>query len=60
MYLNFSAQEMEAIKAVTESSTDLLASWKLIAGDVNFRAMHLFRYKEVRVCIFPHWYNVKR
>jgi len=45
-YVTDKAKEMEALKAVPDCSTDLMASWKLVAGDVNFRAMHLFRYKE--------------
>jgi hypothetical protein len=26
---------------------ELVASWKFIYGDVNFRAMHLFKYPQV-------------
>ena len=42
--------EMDAMSAVSGNRADLVASWKLVAGDVNFRAMHLFRYKEVSSC----------
>ena len=38
---------MKELKSNKENKATLLASWKFIAGDVNYRAMHLFRYPEV-------------
>ena len=38
---------MNQLKNNTEHNAELMASWKFIAGDVNYRAMHLFRYPEV-------------
>jgi len=37
---------MKELKSNKENKATLLASWKFIAGDVNYRAMHLFRYPE--------------
>jgi len=45
-YIKDKGTEMDAMSAVSGNRADLVASWKLVAGDVNFRAMHLFRYKE--------------
>ena len=39
---------MKELKCNKDNKATLVASWKFIAGDVNFRAMHLFRYPEVR------------
>ena len=43
----FSDEMMKELKGNQENKACLVASWKFIAGDVNFRAMHLFRYPEV-------------
>ena len=38
---------MKELKCNEDNKASLVASWKFIAGDVNYRAMHLFRYPEV-------------
>lgn len=37
---------MKRLKSNMDNKGMLIASWKFIAGDVNYRAMHLFRYPE--------------
>jgi hypothetical protein len=39
---------MKQLKNTPENKGILMASWKFVAGDVNYRAMHLFRYPEVK------------
>ena len=50
----------------TENKAVLVASMKFIAGDVNFRALHLFKYPQVTlkliICLkgiscFIIWYQ---
>ena len=43
-----SDEMMKELKCNKDNKATLVASWKFIAGDVNFRAMHLFRYPEVK------------
>ena len=45
-----SAEMMEIFANNPENKAELISSWKFIAGDVSFRAMHLFKYAEV-----IHW-----
>jgi len=45
-YLVNKPKELESMEANDGNKSELLASWKFIAGDVNFRAMHLYRFKE--------------
>jgi len=45
-YLKHKSEMMNQLKNNTEHNAELMASWKFIAGDVNYRAMHLFRYPE--------------
>lgn len=45
-YLLHKNEMMKLLENNTENKAILLASWKFIAGDVNFRAMHLFQYTE--------------
>ena len=40
---------MKLLGKHSENKAELLASWKFVAGDVNFRAMHLFKYPEVSI-----------
>ena len=40
---------MKQLKNTPDNKGVLVASWKFIAGDVNYRAMHLFKYPEVSV-----------
>ena len=51
IHLSFSDEMMKLLGSNTETKAKLLASWKFIAGDVNFRAMHLFQYPEVKLKI---------
>ena len=43
-YLVYKANYLNLFQTKMENSCELVASWKFIYGDVNFRAMHLFRY----------------
>ena len=43
----FSAGFMQLSKNRPGLTRELVASWKFIYGDVNFRAMHLFKYPHV-------------
>jgi len=45
-YLKHKDEMMKELKCNKDNKATLVASWKFIAGDVNFRAMHLFRYPE--------------
>ena len=50
--LDLAAMELEALAANDQSKSELYASWKFIAGDANFRAMHLFRFRDVSQLVF--------
>jgi len=43
-YLAHKAEFMPLLEAKTQNHCELIASWRFIHGDVNFRAMHLFKY----------------
>lgn len=45
-YLKHKDEMMKELKCNEDNKASLVASWKFIAGDVNYRAMHLFRYPE--------------
>lgn len=45
-YLKHKNEMMKQLKNTPENKGILMASWKFVAGDVNYRAMHLFRYPE--------------
>ena len=47
-YLANKADYMKLLEAKTQNHCELIASWRFIYGDVNFRAMHLFKYSNVR------------
>ena len=46
-YLAHKAEFMPLLEAKTQNHCELIASWRFIHGDVNFRAMHLFKYSNV-------------
>ena len=50
-YLAHKADFMPLLEAKTQNHCELIASWRFIHGDVNFRAMHLFKYSNVRITV---------
>ena len=50
-YLAHKADFMPLLEAKTQNHCELIASWRFIHGDVNFRAMHLFKYSNVRITL---------
>ena len=51
-FSKFSAGFMQLSKNRPGLTRELVASWKFIYGDVNFRAMHLFKYPHVRTFLW--------
>jgi len=43
-YLKQKADFVQLLQAKTKPSCELVAAWRFIYGDVNFRAMYLFKY----------------
>ena len=47
-YLAYKGDYLDLFQSnMDNNSCELVASWKFIYGDANFRAMHLFRYPNV-------------
>jgi len=43
-YLTYKGEYLSFFQSKVENNCELVASWKFIYGDVNFRALHVFRY----------------
>ena len=46
-YLTYKGEYLSFFQSKVENNCELVASWKFIYGDVNFRALHVFRYPNV-------------
>ena len=51
-YLAYKGEYLDLFQSKMDNSCELVASWKFIYGDANFRAMHLFRYPNVSWKLF--------